>query len=88
MRRWLMDVLGDKEELDSTRIIERINAFKNRSLHSLMYRDWAEFDAFTDALAISISLNDIRTHMRKFVRYLETLIQEVSKRSVFQENPQ
>jgi hypothetical protein len=86
MRRWLMDVLGDKEELDSTRIIERISVFKEASLHSLMYRDWEEFEAFSDALAISINLMEIRTHIRKFVSYLESLIQEVSKRSVFREN--
>jgi hypothetical protein len=85
LRRWLMDVLGNKEELDSNRIIERISAFKDASLRSLMYRDWAEFEAFSDALAISINFMEIRTHIRKFVSYLETLVQEVSKRSVFRE---
>jgi hypothetical protein len=85
LRRWLMDVLANKEELDSNRIIERITAFKDASLRSLMYRDWAEFEAFSDALAIAINFMEIRTHIRKFVSYLETLIQEVSKRSVFRE---
>jgi hypothetical protein len=51
-----------------------------------MYRDWVEFEAFSDALAVSINLMEIRTHIRKFVSYLESLIQEVSKRSVFREN--
>jgi hypothetical protein len=50
-----------------------------------MYRDWAEFEAFSDALAISTNFIEIRTHIRKFTGFLETLIQEVSKRSVFQE---
>jgi hypothetical protein len=86
MRRWLMDVLGDKEELDSTQITARISAFKDTSLHSLMYRDWAEFEAFSDALAASINVVEVRTNIRKFVSYLEMLIQEVSKRSVFREN--
>ena len=85
LRRWLMDVLGSKEPLDSNRIIERIGVFKEASLRSLMYRDWAEFESFADALAVSSSYGEIRTHLRKFVSHLETLIQEVSKRSVFQE---
>jgi hypothetical protein len=86
LRRWLMDVLGNREELDTSRIIERINEFRDASMRSLMYRDWAEFEAFSDALAVSIKYLEIRTHIRKFVSYLETLIQEVSKRSVFREN--
>ncbi len=86
LRRWLMDLLADKEELDATRIVERIGAFKDSSLHSLMYRDWAEFESFSDAIVVSINLAEIRTRMRKFVSYLETLIQEVSKRSVFRES--
>ncbi|MBP1624188.1 MAG: hypothetical protein H6Q07_2208, partial [Acidobacteria bacterium] len=85
LRRWLMDALGSKEPLDSNRIIERIGVFKEASLRSLMYRDWAEFESFADALAVSSSYGEIRTHLRKFVSHLETLIQEVSKRSVFQE---
>jgi hypothetical protein len=85
MRRWLMDVLGNKEELDSGRIIERISAFKDAALGSLMYRDWVEFESFSDALAVSINYTEIRTQIRKFISYLESLIQEVSKRSVFQD---
>jgi hypothetical protein len=85
LRQWLMDVLGNKEELDSNGITERLISFKETSLRSLMYRDWAEFEAFSDALAISANFIEIRTHIRKFVSFLEMLIQEVSKRSVFQE---
>jgi hypothetical protein len=80
-----MELLGNKEELDSGQIIERISAFKGAYLGSLMYRDWAGFEAFSDALSLSISLNEIRMHVRSFVRNLENLIEEVSKRSVFHE---
>jgi hypothetical protein len=86
LRRWLIDVLANRETLDSGRIGERISLFKDASLHSLMYRDWAEFEAFSDTLAVSIHGAEIRAHIRKFVSYLEKLIQDVSKRSVFQEN--
>jgi len=52
-----------------------------------MYRDWAEFEAFSDALSISTNFIEIRTHIRKFADFLEMLIQEVSKRSIFQDKP-
>jgi hypothetical protein len=84
-RQWLTDVLGNKEELDSNKITERLGSFKDTSLRSLMYRDWAEFEAFSEALILSTNFIEIRTHIRRFVNFLETLIQEVSKRSVFQD---
>ncbi len=87
LRQWLTEVLNNKEELNSNKIIERITSFKEASLRALMYRDWAEFEAFSDALAVSGSFIEVRTHIRKFVSLLEMLIQEVSKRSVFQEKP-
>ncbi len=85
LRQWLIDMLGNREEMDSNKIIERLTSFKEASLHSLMYRDWAEFESFLDALAISGNFIEIRTQMRKFVSFLEMLSQEISKRSVFQE---
>jgi hypothetical protein len=85
LRQWLTDMLGNREELDANKIIERLTSFKEASLSDLMHRDWAEFDSFLDALIISGNFIEIRTHMRKFVSFLEMLIQEISKRSVFQE---
>jgi hypothetical protein len=86
LRRWLMDVLGNKETMDAGKIIEQVSIFKDASMHSLMYRDWGEFEAFSDTLSASITSGEIRTHIRKFISYLENLIQEVSKRSVFRED--
>lgn len=88
LRRWLMNMLANENALDSSSIIERISEFKEESLGSLMYRDWAEFEGFSDSLALSISSIEIRTQIRKFVSYIEKLVQEVSKRSVFREDQQ
>jgi hypothetical protein len=87
LRQWLTDVLANKAELDSLSIIERLVSFKENSLRSLMYRDWAEFETFSDALSIATNFIEIRTNIRKFVSFLEMLIQEVSKRNVFQDKP-
>jgi hypothetical protein len=85
LRHWLMDVLANKTELDSGSVVERLLTFKENSLRSLMYRDWAEFETFSDALSIATNFIELRTLIRKFVDFLENLIQEVSKRSVFQD---
>ncbi len=85
LRQWLIAILENKEELDSNKIIEQLTSFKDASLRSLMYKDWAEFESFSDALTTSNNFIEIRTCIRKFVSYLEALIQEVSKRSVFAE---
>lgn len=50
-----------------------------------MYRDWEDFEAFLDTMTTSSNLPENRMHIRKFAGYLEMLIQEVSKRSVFQQ---
>jgi hypothetical protein len=85
LRQWLLAVLENKENLDSAIIIERLAFFRDASHRSLMYRDWEEFESFTDALATSGNFIETRTCIRKFVSYLEALIQEVSKRSIFEE---
>jgi hypothetical protein len=85
LRQWLLSLLENQEELDSTHILEHLITFKDASLQSLMYRDLAEFEAFSDQLTTSGNFLEIRTCIRKFVSYLEALIQEVSKRSAFAE---
>lgn len=87
LRQWLTDVLANREELDANRIAERLTSFKNASRSSLMHRDWAEFESFLDNLALTGNFIQIRTHIRKFVSFLEMLIQEISKRSVLQSRP-
>jgi hypothetical protein len=84
LRQWLTDILGNREELDANRIAERLTSFKKASLRSLMHRDWAEFESLLDALTLAGSFIEARTHIRKFVAFLEMLIQEISKRSVLQ----
>ena len=85
LRQWLDNVSSSKEELDSEKINETLATFKDGSLRLLMYRDWEEFEVFSDAVAIASNYIEIRTHIRKFIGYLDMLIQEVSKRSIFRD---
>jgi hypothetical protein len=85
LRQWLMQMLESSDEPDSNKIVDRFVSFKHASLPSLMYRDWEDFEAFLDAVTTSSNHLEIRTNIRRFAGFLETLIKEVSKRSVFQE---
>ncbi len=86
LRQAIKDVLEKKEEIDLNQIMERLTLFRESSLRYLMYQDWGEFEQFSDAIVIAMNQIELRTLLRKFVSFLETLIQEVSKRSVLQES--
>jgi hypothetical protein len=85
LRHWLMEILESGDHPDSNTMVERFISFKDASQQSLMYRDWGNFEAFLDAVTTSTDPTENRIHIRKFAGYLEMLIQEVSKRSVFQQ---
>jgi hypothetical protein len=66
--------------------MERLAAFRESSLGLLMYRDWGEFEQFSDVLITSRDHMEVRTNLRRFVRFLEVLVTEVSKDSIFQKS--
>ncbi|MBN2317811.1 MAG: hypothetical protein JXR49_01985 [Acidobacteria bacterium] len=86
LRQWLIEISENETVPDTNRVIERLTLFKEKSLPLLMYRDWAGFESFMETLAISNNSNEIMTRMRKFINFIEDLIQEVSKRGIYQKN--
>jgi hypothetical protein len=86
LRKYLRDILQNKSALDTNRVVERIAAFREASLRFLMYRDWGEFERLSDSLVTATIPLEVRTLLRKFVDFLETLMEEVSKRSVLKES--
>jgi hypothetical protein len=82
LRQWLIELSENETVPDSNKIIERLTSFKEKSLSSLMYRDWAGFENFMETLAISNNSAEIMSRMRKFINFIEDLIQEVSKRGM------
>ncbi len=86
LRQWLIEISENETVPDTNKIIERLTAFKEKSLPSLMYRDWAGFESFMEILAISNNSTEILTRMRRFIAFIEDLIQEVSKRGIYQNN--
>jgi hypothetical protein len=80
LRKWLMKILENETVPDANKIIERLTAFKDTCMRSLMYRDWAEFETFMEKLTISGNPDEILAHTRTLLDFTEDLIQEVSKR--------
>jgi len=85
LRQYLKSVLERREELDLNGVLEKLTTFRETSLRLLMYRDWGEFEQLSDTLVAASDGLEARTHLRKFISFLETLLQEISKRSVLQE---
>ena len=85
LRQWLAHILdNDSATPDTTGILERLTAFKEKHFQSLAYSDWAEFEGLLGKLAVSDNNKEIRGQMRKLVTFLESLIQEVTKRGSLQ----
>jgi hypothetical protein len=82
LRDYMKQTLDSKGKLDLVRIVGRLALFRESSMRNLMYRDWSEFEQFSDLLIGCGSQIEIRTTLRKLVGFLEGLVQEVSKRSV------
>jgi hypothetical protein len=82
LRHYMKDTLDQNAEVEINKIVERLAAFRESSLQYLMYKDWGEFEKFADALIGAGSQIEARTRLRDFIGFLETLVQEVSKRSV------
>ncbi|HYK87809.1 MAG TPA: hypothetical protein VE398_03515 [Acidobacteriota bacterium] len=86
LRQYLKDILQNRSALDVNSVVEKVAAFRESSLHFLMYRDWGEFEKLSDSLITATIPLEVRTFLRKFVSFLETLMEEVSKRSVLKES--
>jgi hypothetical protein len=87
LRQDLKSELEKMAGLDLTRILDRLAQFQESSLRYLMYQDWGEFEDFSESLITAGNEMEVRVLLRKFVSFLEVLMQEVSKRSVLAESP-
>lgn len=76
--------LERRESFDLSLVLDRVTRFRESSLRYLMYQDWGEFERFSDSLVTAANEVEVRMLLRKFISFLEVLMQEVSKRSVLQ----
>lgn len=85
LRQYMKDVLDKRVEFNLDTMMTRVTEFRESSLPFLMYRDWEEFQRFSDSTITASNPIELRTLLRKFVSFLETLVQEVSKRGILHE---
>ncbi len=64
-----------------------ISRFYDRSLRFLMYRDWASFESFAVEMLKCDNIPGLLQIAHRFETYLKTLLREVSKRGVLNDNP-
>ncbi|HEY0378459.1 MAG TPA: hypothetical protein VGC87_16200 [Pyrinomonadaceae bacterium] len=69
--------------LQSISLANSLNQFRQDTLHFLMYQDWAEFEGFiAEIVETHDDARGFLEALRKFTSYLETLIAQVSMRTV------
>lgn len=67
-------------------VIDRVKAFRNGSMHYLMYRDWGHFERIVEELDRMLSGNsESGPALHQFLCYLETLLSQVKLRGVLAE---
>jgi hypothetical protein len=82
LRQDLKDDLDDRGNFDMDRILSRIAQFQESSMQYLMFRDWGEFERFSESLISAGNQFEARTLLLRFLGFLEVLAQEVANRSV------
>lgn len=88
---WTMINLARRAERDLDRtqinqVMDRVQAFRNGSMHYLMYRDWGHFERIIEQLEASLR-GEIESApvLHQFLCYLETLLGQVKLRGVLAE---
>lgn len=81
LRGFIKDALKGPHDPSIEVMIEQVSRFRERSMKHLLYRDHENFERFCDELFSAPDKLAVRLQLRQFVSYLETLVQEVSKRS-------
>ena len=72
--------------LGNVSVLRHVRRFRYQHMHLLMYRDWEEFERFTDALEERYeSPDEFSNAIHAFACYLETLHRQVSRRAVLTE---
>lgn len=64
-------------------VMDRVKAFRNGSMHYLMYRDWGHFERIVEELECSLRGElDSGPVLHQFLCYLETLLGQIKLRAV------
>ena len=65
-------------------LVKKTEWFRSNSMKYLMYKDWGEFNNFYQEICACHSVGNLNFALHRFKAFLTTLIREVSKRSILQ----
>ena len=82
LRQFLNMEMEKSRGLDLDRILGRVSEFRESSLQYLMYKDWGEFERFSESLITAGSLAEVGDLVAAFVAFLESLMRQISQRRV------
>lgn len=68
-------------------LFKALRAFRADQMHNLMYRDWADCEAFVEGITASRNSGELQPLLHQFALYLETLIRHVGMRAVLAGHP-
>lgn len=72
----------ERERHPISRLLERLNSFREGSLRYLMYKDWEACERFIEEVAAARGAVEVTPVVHRFGAYLETLLGQVNMRSV------
>ncbi|MBN2431159.1 MAG: hypothetical protein JXQ27_06765 [Acidobacteria bacterium] len=84
LSQFIKEYQADTGEAEITNLIERLASFRDLSLKYLMYRDWDDFEKFTEEIIISSGRSELNDVLHRFQVFLEALLGEINKRAVLQ----
>lgn len=73
---------NERDKHPISRLIERLNLFREGSLRYLMYKDWEACERFMEEVSAARGVVEVTPVVHRFGAYLETLLGQVNMRSV------
>ncbi|MBC7910697.1 MAG: hypothetical protein H7Y30_09370 [Pyrinomonadaceae bacterium] len=77
----------ERERHPISRVLERLNTFRDGSLRYLMYKDWEACERFIEEVAAARGAVEVTPVLHRFGAYLETLHGQVNMRAVLADYP-
>ncbi len=77
----------ERDRYPISRLLERLNSFRDGSLRYLMYKDWEASERFMEEVAAARGAVEVTPVLHRFSAYLETLLGQVNMRAVLADHP-
>jgi hypothetical protein len=76
----------ERDQHPVAQLVATLDAFRDGSMHYLMYKDWEACERFMEEVAAARGAIELSPVLHRFGAYLETLFNQVNMRSVLAEH--